>query len=578
MILCHVDISNGISYANTCYKYSNFEECVRVCRSLIASSADEEMPNGISKVHLILGKALYYTALPELWYLIKQENGPINKEKKQVTDECFKKMKDAITYLGNALDQKQIDSEGSMLLDFALKESALSLGGIGSRCLLCRRGGQKLKKSHIWPNSVINRIYKAEYDGTTRPFLFGEDVYQPKSSSKCTFNMFCHRCEEILSQNGEDQYARLLDNIQKAPDLHTYGSWLYSFAVGIVFRELATETLSYVINEQELYEAYLLCRKHLFTLSVKLNKEYLPPLSKEEEFQFQSICADTIGSDVSVYILNCMAKSASSKNKMVNYFSEYCHCFGSVATCNLGDARLDLSGRVHFLEVYLNGFHFLVKFKASESYPISESLLIQPQPTTDSQMCIIPKEDINSIPEGVWSVLCHAGSISFNTRMEVYQVMSDLTLHNLTKSSSFSPSDPTIVKGPLMELTPITPDGTPCMLSPTLCVFDFLPKGMFINVNKPSELPLHLPDKHMVVLHISGGMEEISSTYFLCVDYTNDALNFYVILVCWDKTSSGMQIIDGFYITPDDKPTVISFLLEDREAIWSIFLVPLQFP
>lgn len=360
-------ISLGVKYAKLCCKYRNFEECVNVCRSLkrLLPSTDNQNSADAYDVNLIYGKALYHTSQPELWYLIKMRDSLIEKEIRQVSDECFVKMKEAILCLGNALDRKQIDSEGSRLLDYALNASALDLGYLGTRCLLCRRGGQKLKNSHIWPNFILERIYKAELAGSTKPFLFGKNANRPKFGKECTFHMFCYRCEAMLSQNGEDQFAKFLDNLQKAPgDEHSYGSWLYSFAVSIVFRELATEAMSYVVNEQELYDAFLLCRKHLFTLSTRIGNCHHPPFSLEDKYQFQNLTTD---GDLAIYIMRCMAKQGSSRDKMIHYFSEYTYCSGTIATCRLSNAKLDPSGRVHFLQVYLNGFHFIVKFKASEN-------------------------------------------------------------------------------------------------------------------------------------------------------------------------------------------------------------------
>lgn len=558
-------------------------------------SSGKKNSQAAHEINLIYGKAVYYTSQPELWLLIKERDSLPEKEIRLVSNECNKKMKEAITCLGSALDERQIDSEGSKLLDFALNASALDLGYLGTRCLLCRRGGQKLKNSHLWPNSILERIYKAEYRGTTKPFLFGKNINQPKFGRQCTFYMFCYRCEELLSQNGEDQFAKLLDHLQRAPgDTHTYDSWLYSFAIGIVFRELATEAMSYVVNEQELYNAFLLCRKHLFTLSAKIDKKYLPTYAEEEGYQFQSICAYTTGcSDLSVYIMNCMAKQASSKDKMIHYYSEYCHCSGSVATCRLSDAKLDLSGRVHFLQVYLNGIHFLVKFKASENCPIDERFLILPQPTS-TQISVIPVEDVNSIPEGVWSVLRHTGSISFDLRMRCYQAISDLTLCNLTESDSqlHNSTSAVMTNSTLLPSQPIDPtsevdiltdsirnSGASMLSLPSLCMFNLLPKSFSINVNKPGELPLCLPDEHKVILHLSGQLGELLASYFLCMDSSVDSQNFYVIFVYSDDANSDLQIADGVNITAEDEPVVSSFLLNDRPRMESLphpFSIPVM--
>ncbi len=549
-------------YAKTCYKYNNFEDCVSVCRHvkgqiLPESSADER------EINLLIGKALYHTSQPELWHLIKRGDCLMEKEIRLVSHECSVKMKEAIFYLGSSLDNKHIDSEGSRLLDYALNASTLDLGYPGTRCLLCRRGGQKLKKSHLWPNFVLERIYRAELAGITKPFLFDN---KPKFGKGCTFHMFCQRCEAMLSQNGEDQFARLLDSFQRAPDdEHSYGNCLYDFAVGILFRVLTTESMSYVVNEQELYHTFLLCRKHLFTLPTKIGSCLYPPLSEEESYQFLNLCEDatTGSSDLSIYVLRSMAKQASSKDEMIHFFGEYCYCAGTVATCHLGNAKLDLSGRVHFLQVYLNGFHFLVKLKASESFPIGTNFMIQQQP---SSKCFLPKEDVNSVPKGMWSVFRQLGSMVFNQRMSFYETISDLALSSLVKTESSAFSEQLDLKPQIAidEVDASILDNSTSLNLPAIYRFNLLPKDFFIDRTKPSELPLQLPKSHKIVLHLSGKSGDLLMTYFLCTNRSPDTQSFYLIFVYSDESGSGLQIMDGVHITSEDVPVVTSFLFEDR--------------
>ena len=81
-------------------------------------------------LELLYGKALYYCYQPELWYLIKNENDVTQEELALVSDECFKKMKSAISLLGKCTDMKHIDEEGSRFLDFALNSCATCLNNV----------------------------------------------------------------------------------------------------------------------------------------------------------------------------------------------------------------------------------------------------------------------------------------------------------------------------------------------------------------------------------------------------------------------------------------------------------------
>ena len=524
----------------------------------------------LNDLELLHGKALYYCCQPDLRYLVKNED-ITEEELALVTEECFKKMKDTIALLGKCLDRKQIDEEGSRFLDFALNSCATDLNNLHQckRCLLCRRGGQKLKRSHLWPNSVLKRIYKSEYEGEIKPFLFGRQCNRPKTAKECICFMFCHTCEELLSQNGEEQFANLLDNIQHDPrnTQLTYGSWLYSFAVGMIFRELATEFMPYFPNCQEVHNAYLLCRKHLFTLKAKIGAEVIPSFSESCAYQFEKMCSSVIG-DLRIYMIRCHAKLASSDDPMIRYFSECSHCTGSVATCQLEDGELDLSGYVHFLEIYCNGIHFLLKFQGSENCTISDKFLVNPCLNQDQR--VLPLEDLSAIPAGVWSLIHHLGTIVFESRMDAYQNMSEKTLQMVTSSISSHRDEQSSHcdeqsprEGNTLEVLKYTADmaadSKPLVNLPRLHCFSFLPKDYVVKKD------VQLPEGHKVVTHFTAQGDDLLITYFLCMN----GKSAYMIIVHYDGRTD-QQIIDGVHITTDDEPKVFGFVLEDRPGMESL--------
>jgi len=50
-------------------------------------------------------------------------------------------------------------------------------------------------------------ITKTLQDKTSdKNIIFGLDKYQLKSAGKCYFYMLCKRCEELLCQNGENDF------------------------------------------------------------------------------------------------------------------------------------------------------------------------------------------------------------------------------------------------------------------------------------------------------------------------------------------------------------------------------------
>ena len=80
---------------------------------------------------------------------------------------------------------------------------------------------------------------------------------------------------------------------------------------------------------------------------------------------------------LTIPMIHCNAKLASCDDPVIRCFSEYSHCAGSVATCQLRNAKLDLSESIHFLGIYCNGIHFFLNFQASESCTISGKFLVQ---------------------------------------------------------------------------------------------------------------------------------------------------------------------------------------------------------
>ena len=207
-VCCFTGFAVVCSYAQACYTYGNYQECANIC-SKFRSHHVEEKPSpknkDLSELDLLHGKAMYHCYQPELRYLTVEEELLSQEELALVSNECLNKLKLCISLLGKSLDKETIDEEGSEFLDYALMACAVEFNCLDqcNRCLLCRRGGQKLKKSHIWPNSILKRIYQADYEGTTKPFLFGKQRSKPKTFKECTIHKLCLTCEGLLSQNGE---------------------------------------------------------------------------------------------------------------------------------------------------------------------------------------------------------------------------------------------------------------------------------------------------------------------------------------------------------------------------------------
>ena len=137
----------------------------------------------------------------------------------------------------------------------------------------------KLVHSHQIPDSILTRfaqcvpapsagnlkLFKADYAGTVLESELGK-VYAPKQMSR---DMFCRKCKDILSSNGETQFIPLFfDRIYDPsdPQKHQreqyieYSNWLYLFCVGLIFRNISWYDNMF-LNEDEIYKLLVQCRK-----------------------------------------------------------------------------------------------------------------------------------------------------------------------------------------------------------------------------------------------------------------------------------------------------------------------------
>lgn len=196
--------------------------------------------------------------------------------------ECYKYAKEAILLLGAAQDHDFLDKEGSRLLDFAMIDYLRETNDLGhcQRCLLCHRK-VKLKRSHVYPKSILKDIAADLISGKDHKVfstMIGKMV--KKSAGEATYGMLCGQCEQCLSQNGENQFSEQVHHkicvkrkVVKDELRLTYGSWLYDFCVGILFRSIAVSTvfIEFERSISDLYKMFCFCRKHLLSLTTNVS-------------------------------------------------------------------------------------------------------------------------------------------------------------------------------------------------------------------------------------------------------------------------------------------------------------------
>ena len=233
-----------------------------------------------NKALLLKGKSSFH-----LYQLEKNISTHLSvKEYHQRHSSCYAKAREAIVALGRVLDLNAIDQEGSKMLDIAMMDYILATNNLKDikRCLLCRRRVKTLIRSHFCPKSLLSAYAKGIILPENQRVIDTKlsAIGQTKSPKEVTYFMYCPECEDIFSKYGETQFIpeffRVvydIDNpVQTGDRVVHYKEWLHQFCVGVIFRGMSLmSSRETVINEDELYKAFTLCREYL--LHLKTSKQ-----------------------------------------------------------------------------------------------------------------------------------------------------------------------------------------------------------------------------------------------------------------------------------------------------------------
>ena len=265
-------------------------------------------------VRQVRGKAFAHLHQKQFWHIRMQEGLDVAVPLKggNAVDQCAISAKKAVSDLGFALDCGMLDKEGSYLMDIAMLHYVRIKNQLKdcNRCLLCRRRGVDLKKSHTCPKFVLKEVCKNNVemvqqlgiaDSVDTDFHSFTGRFAAYTPNTATYAMLCERCEKILSQNGEDQFKKdiipLLSIANDEVQTSKYNSTLYSFCLGIVFRFFVHSSFTICCNASEIYSLLVACRHHLLSLPVKHSETESPnpppvstamPTSQVEVFLFPS--------------------------------------------------------------------------------------------------------------------------------------------------------------------------------------------------------------------------------------------------------------------------------------------------
>ena len=149
--------------------------------------------------------------------------------------------------------EKLFDDEAAYMLDKALLDFVVFGTKEITTCLLCHCYAQKLIHSHYIPKAILQEFVKAmELDPGADVFMFSPtghpSDWRYKSAKQITFSMLCKTCDGIYLSRDEHLFkSRFFSKLYQkdCPGSHLqaqsipYAKYLYRFAIGLMFRNIA---------------------------------------------------------------------------------------------------------------------------------------------------------------------------------------------------------------------------------------------------------------------------------------------------------------------------------------------------
>lgn len=515
-------------YIGECYKIKCFAECLYICEELLRMDGH----SCCDKMLLMKGKSLFHIFMIELT-LLKQRKGLLQEKVFRTRhSDCVAKAKQAIDTLGPLFDGGvlQSDSEGCQYLDLTMINYAYETNDLRSckRCLLCRKVA-KLHRSHIWPRAILQDFNsEVEEPKSKRTFLISWKSHERYSSPKeVTFFLFCGSCENLLSGYGESQFIpqffRKVNSIARGNYDIEYGSWLYEFCIGIIFRGLLQPSILKFVNGVEIYSMLTICRNFLLELGTSnkstRNVELLPD----------------------VYIILNQMESDDGADKYILRLLNLLAFYG-VEEIDLANGNITRPRSAQYFLAHFGVVNIIMKFKAS-NYELNPASKIHSSGGTFFVPDISQHQHL--IPPGVWSLFVQL--VDFQTsnddnplckeNVDILDVV-DRDLSSMLLQMKLSASFPKLAS--------------------------FLPRG-FIIMRSDVEPHIELPIGHRILLHYFITFNECQETMFLCIgdDDNRSVRKPYVI---YHYFKAGFQLTTAFFISPNDL-TAQEFLPETRNII-----------
>ena len=570
------DNAEHYHYACTCLHYGRYIECIEQCDH-IKTTATSSL-HGM--VRLLRGKCFAHFHQKQFWHIVKQGGLDVAVPLKggNLVDQCANSAKAAVKDLGFALDYGVLDEEGSYLMDNVMLHYAHIKNQLRdcNRCLLCRRRGVKLKDSHTCPKFVLKEANKkntevlqklgiAESIDTHFHSIGGRfAAYTPKTA---TCAMLCGRCEQVLSQNGEDQFQKhimpLLYSANGETQTVKYDSTLFSFCLGIVFRFFVQSNFIIYQNASEIYSLLVACRHHLLSLPVKYSEAEVlnpppvatsTPMSPVEVFLFPSPCLLHVTNSHLLLLV-------------VSMTSTYGACY---LTTPLNTEPKTEVNFCHALVVRLLNCSIVVPFSPAQGGALDENCRINPH---GGEYQILP--DIRrweTLPSGLLEVFVLFANVNEKQYQQVLSGMKT-TKKDSKKADAYIDAFTSLHKLYAAQQQPINASSLKLLppkehklismfLSKSLTQVVMLPEGFDIRNPPPRVI---LKESYKLLYHIHN--EEENATFFFAANPEDLTLGKLIVIMKYKEDGENFERVEGIniHIREDDRSCsicVTGFLLK----------------
>lgn len=556
IILHFVDPVDLLTYARGCYQYQKYRECSAVAEQIVKRVREDKLEQSMAnEANLLNGKSLYFAYQNEQHMFLKTRSSQPIKQVESLKNECYEKAKRAIFLLGIAHDLGFLDEEGSRCLDFAMIDYLRETNNLSNcqRCLLCRKRS-KVRRSHIYPKSILKKIARDLMEGHDhKVFTHVPGKVVTRSAGGLSFGMLCTQCEQCLSQNGEEQFAKQIHSricinrkvVQSQLKLQ-YGSWLYDFCIGIIFRSMAIcdQFVRFGTDDHTLYKLFTDCRKHLLSLPTKSQGGDKTPKPKTTASPYSPP-----GSPLPIFFLVNPTLDVPPDESKLGYLSDALITPGTsfiLVDLHNGEVLHDQSPSIL---VHFDRMNILVPLQPF-STPSSLPYKIEPS----GGELVVPEEyeRWQVIPTGIWKI--------FFSLVEASQSF------DRTKRSHKSTRDQS-------DASPSEEAGGTTLTSATTTNFVYSSEGNFHQKNStivsllpdcytlvPNEdtrevtVTVQFPSDHEVIMY--GCREwghEQSLTYFVA----EDCSRLYLIFVL---SLPGLHVVDGLFLDVYNRTVTLPFL------------------